>query len=214
MEFLSGGLSQFALGMQSVEAHEPDVAERHSVLLDSNLWRMSQQIKDQEVKEKKASPPTGNQSISPDPLPQPLLKMLSIMSLELRASMLATQDNVPEAKKLFAVAQREEKELGYHEPPFYIRPVAESEAAAMMTAGKWADAEAAFQKSLVERPNSGFALYGLAQVKEKIGDPGATTASYRQFLGAWKAADPGLPEMQHAQQWLSQHAGIGNSGSY
>ena len=214
MEFLSGGLSQFALGMQSVEAHEPDVAERHSVLLDSNLWRMSQQIKDQEVKEKKASPPTGNQSISPDPLPQPLLKMLSIMSLELRASMLATQDNVPEAKKLFAVAQREEKELGYHEPPFYIRPVAESEAAAMMTAGKWADAEAAFQKALVERPNSGFALYGLAEVKEKIGDPGATTVSYRQFLSAWKAADPGLPEMQHAQQWMSQHAGIGNSGSY
>jgi tetratricopeptide (TPR) repeat protein len=214
MEFLSGGLSQFALGMQSVEAHEPDVAERHSVLLDSNLWRMSQQIKDQEVKEKKASAPTGNQSISPDPLPQPLLKMLSIMSLELRASMLATQDNVPEAKKLFAVAQREEKELGYHEPPFYIRPVAESEAAAMMTAGKWADAEAAFQKALVERPNSGFALYGLAEVKEKIGDPGATTVSYRQFLSAWKAADPGLPEMQHAQQWMSQHAGIGNSGSY
>jgi tetratricopeptide (TPR) repeat protein len=50
MEFLAGGLSQFALGMQSVEAHEPDVAERHSVLLDSSLWRMSQEIKDQEPK--------------------------------------------------------------------------------------------------------------------------------------------------------------------
>ena len=204
MEFLAGGLSQFALGMQSVEAHEPDVAERHSVLLDSNLWRMSQQIQDQEARDKKAPPPTGNQSFSPDPLPQPLLKMLSIMSLELRASMLATQDNVPEAKKLFAAAQREEKELGYHEPPFYIRPAAESEAAAMLTAGKWADAEAAFHRALVERPNSGFALYGLAQVKEKGGDPGATTASYRQFLSAWKTADPGLPEVQHAQQWMSQ----------
>ncbi len=146
MEFLAGGLSQFALGMQSVEAHEPDVAERHSVLLDSSLWRMSQQIKDQEAKEKKAAAPTGNQSMSPDPLPQPLLKMLSIMSLELRASMLATQNNVPEAEKLFASARREEKELGYHEPPFYIRPVAESEAAAMMTAGKWPEAKAAFQR--------------------------------------------------------------------
>ena len=112
--------------------------------------------------------------MSPDPLPEPLLKMLSIMSLELRASMLATQDNVPEAEKLFAAARREEKELGYHEPPFYIRPVAESEAAAMMTAGKWAEAEAAFQKALVERPNSGFALYGIAQATEKTGDAGAT----------------------------------------
>jgi tetratricopeptide (TPR) repeat protein len=214
MEFLAGGLSQFALGMQSVEAHEPDVAERHSALLDANLWRMSQQIKDQEAKDKKAGPPTGNQSMSPDPLPKPLLQMLSIMSLELRGSMLATQDNVPEAEKLFAIARREEKELGYHEPPFYIRPVSESEATAMMTAGKWADAEAAFQKALVDRPNSGFALYGLAQVKEKKGDAGATTVSYRQFLSAWKTADPGLPEMQHAQQWVKQHDGVGNAGSY
>ena len=118
MEFLAGGLSQFALGMQSVEAHDPDVAERHSVLLDSTLWRMSEQIKDQEARDKKAAPPTGNQFYSPDPLPKPLLQMLSIMSLELRGSMLATQDNVPEAEKLFAAARREEKELGYHEPPF------------------------------------------------------------------------------------------------
>jgi tetratricopeptide (TPR) repeat protein len=214
MEFLAGGLSQFALGMQSVEAHEPDVAERHSVLLDANLWRMSEQIKDQEAKEKKSPAPTGNQSMSPDPLPQPLLKMLSIMSLELRASMLATQNNVPEAEKLFAAALREEKDLGYREPPFYIRPVAESEAAAMMTAGKWPEAEAAFQKALVERPNSGFALYGIARVKEKMLDAGATSAAYQQFLSAWKTADPGLPEMQHAQQWMSQHAVAGSSGSY
>jgi tetratricopeptide (TPR) repeat protein len=214
MEFLAGGLSQFALGMQSVEAHEPDVAERHSVLLDSNLWRMSEQIKDQEAKEKKAAPPTGNQSMSPDPLPQPLLKMLSIMSLELRASMLATQDNVPEAEKLFAAALREEKELGYHEPPFYIRPAAESEAAAMMTAGKLPEAEAAYQKALVERPNSGFALYGIAQVKERTQDAGATSLAYRRFLSAWKTADPGLPEMQHAEQWISKHGESGASGAY
>jgi tetratricopeptide (TPR) repeat protein len=214
MEFLANGLSQFAEGMQSVEAHEADAAERHSLLLDASLWRVSQLVKDQEAREKKAAAPKGNQSMSPDPLPEPLLKMLSIMSLELRASKLAMQDNVPEAQKLFAVALREEKELGYREPPFYIRPVAESEAAAMMTAGKWADAEAAYQKALVERPNSGFALYGVARVREKMQDAGATSAAYRQFLSAWKTADPGLPEMQHAHQWLSQHPGPANSGSY
>jgi len=214
MEFLAGGLSQFALGMQSVEAHEPDVAERHSVLLDANLWRMSQQVKDQEaIEAKAAAAKTGNQSLSPDPLPQPLVKMLSIMSLELRASMLATQDNVPEAEKLFARARLEEKELGYHEPPFYIRPVAESEAAAMMTAGKWSDAKAASRQALVDRPNSGFALYGVAQAAEKTGDAGETTAAYKQFLSAWKTADPGLPQVEHAQQWLSHHAGRRNLGS-
>jgi tetratricopeptide (TPR) repeat protein len=214
MEFLAGGLSQFALGMQSVEAHEPDVAERHAVLLDANLWRMSQQVKDQAATDAKASAAkTGNQSMSPDPLPEPLVKMLSIMSLELRASMLATQDNVPEAEKLFARARQEEKDLGYREPPFYIRPVAESEAAAMMTAGKWSDAKAASQQALVDRPHSGFALYGVAQAAEKAGDAGETTAGYKQFLSAWKTADPGLPQVEHAQQWLSQHGGQGSPGS-
>ncbi len=83
-----------------------------------------------------------------------------------------------------------------------------------MTAGKWPEAEAAFQKAPVERPNSGFALYGIALVKEKTRDAGATAVAYKQFVGAWKTADPGLPEMQHAQQWVNQHAAAANSGSY
>jgi tetratricopeptide (TPR) repeat protein len=213
MEFLAGALSQFALGMQSVEAHEPEVAERHSVALDASLWRMAEQIKDQDAAAKKAAPPQGNQSMSPDPLPQPMVKMLSIMSLELRASMLLTKNNLSEAEKLFARARQEEKDLGYHEPPFYIRPVAETEAAAMMTAGKWTAATTALHEALVERPNSGFALYGVGLAAEKNGDAGATTSAYKQFLSAWKSADPGLPEMQHAQQWLSQHGGSGVPGS-
>jgi hypothetical protein len=213
MEFLAGALSQFAHGMQAVEAHDAEAAERHSVLLDASLWRMSQQVKDEEAKEKKAHAPTGNHSMSPDPLPQPLVKMISIMSLELRGSMLATQGNVPEAERLFAMARREEKELGYREPPFYIRPVAETEAAAMMAAGKWAAATTALHEALVDRPNSGFALYGVALAAEKSGDAGATTTAYKQFLTTWKTADPGLPEVQHAQQWLSQHGSSGVPGS-
>ncbi|HTZ59606.1 MAG TPA: hypothetical protein VMB49_15970 [Acidobacteriaceae bacterium] len=214
MEFLAGSLSQFALGMQSVERHDPDVAERHSVLLDSSLWRMSEQVKEQEAREKKTAPATGNQSMSPDPMAQPLVKMLSIMSLELRASILATQNKVPEAEKLFAQAEQEEKDLGYREPPFYIRPVAETEAVALLTAGRWPEAKAAFDKALVERPNSGFALYGIAETTEKTGNTNAATVAYRQFLSAWKTADPNLPEIEHAQQWVSQHGGAGSSGSY
>jgi Tfp pilus tip-associated adhesin PilY1 len=127
--------------------------------------------------------------------------------------MLLTKNNLSESEKLFARARQEEKDLGYHEPPFYIRPVAETEAAAMMTAGKWTAATTALHEALVERPNSGFALYGVGLAAEKNGDAGATTSAYKQFLGAWKTADPGLPEMQHAQQWLSQHGGSGVPGS-
>jgi tetratricopeptide (TPR) repeat protein len=208
MEFLAGGLAQFALGMQSVEAHQPDVAERHAVLLDANLWRMTQQVKAEEAEQGKKGP------MSPDPMPKPLLDMLSIMSLELRGSLLASQKNVAEAQKLFAMAQRQEKDLGYHEPPFYIRPVAESEAAAMMTAGLWPEAKAASLRAEKERPRSGFALYGVAQAMEKAGDAGGASNAYREFLSAWKGADTGLPQVQHAQEWLAGHGSIAQAGSY
>jgi tetratricopeptide (TPR) repeat protein len=210
MAFLADGLSQFALGMQAVEARDTGAAEQHSGMLDASLWRMSEQLKDQDAKEKGAATPAGNSTMSPDPLAHPLIKMLSIMSLELRGSNLAIQSKPAEAEKLFTQARQQEKGLGYHEPPFYIRPVAETEAASMMTAGKWGDARTAYAAALLNRPNSGFALYGIAQALEKMGDGNATTAAYRQFLKAWKNADANLPEKQHAQQWLSQHATAAN----
>jgi tetratricopeptide (TPR) repeat protein len=196
MEFLARALSQFALGMQAVETRKSDEAERLSLLLDAGLWRLSQEVKDA---------PKDKPPFTPDPTPGPLVQFLSIMSLELRASLLATQDRIPEAEKLFAQARQEEKDLGYREPPTFIRPVAENEAMAMMTAGKWPEAKAAAQKALLDRPMSGFALYGIAQATEKTGDAAATGAAYQQFLAAWKTADPGLPQIEHAKQWLDQH---------
>ena len=204
MEFLAGGLAQFALGMQSVEAQQPEAGERHAVLLDAALWRMGQQIKAEEAEQAKKGP------LSADPMPKPLLAMLSIMSLELRGSLLASQKNVAEAEKMFAMAQREEKELGYHEPPFYIRPVAESEAAAMMTAGFWPEAKEAFLRAEKDRPRSGFALYGVAQALEKSGDVGGAGLGYRDFLSAWKDADGGLPQVQHAREWVRAHGTAGS----
>jgi hypothetical protein len=82
----------------------------------------------------------------------------------------------------------------------------------MMTAGKWSEAKAASTQAVTERPNSGFALYGIAQATEKTGDTGATATAYKQFLSAWKMADPGLPQVKHAQEWLSQHGAPGTSG--
>ena len=192
-------------------AHEPDVAERHAVLLDASLFRMSQEVKDQQATEKKE--PAGNHAMSPDPLPEPLFKVLSIMSLELRASMLATAKQRAGSREAVCAARGARKRIwATTSLPSFIRPAAETEAAAMMNAGKWAEAKAASKAALVERPNSGFALYGIAQATEKSGDAGATTVAYKQFLSAWKTADPGLPQVGHAQQWLSQHAATGDPG--
>ncbi len=218
LEFLAASLAQFAHGMQSVEAHEPDVAERYSLLLDAGLWRMSQQIQEQEEADKAAAKKDAaakdeDKPESADAQAEPLVKMLSIMSLELRGSMMAASGKVPEAQKLFAQAARQEKDAGYREPPFYIRPVAEAEAAAMMTAGQWKEAQTALQRALVDRPNSGFALYGVAQATEKQGDAAATSTAYQHFLTAWKTADPNLPQVQHAHEWLTQHPASATPGT-
>jgi tetratricopeptide (TPR) repeat protein len=141
----------------------------------------------------------------PDALLDPLLANVSIMSLELRGSLLAAQGRTEDAKALFASAAREQKELGYREPPNYIRPVGESEGAAMLAARKWPDAKAAFERALLERPHSGFALYGLALASGQAGDHKAAGKGYTDFLAAWKDADSDLPQVAHARAYLAAH---------
>jgi tetratricopeptide (TPR) repeat protein len=157
---------------------------------------MSQQLKDSSGMRAMAtnSAPVGppKLQVMPDALLQPILSTLSVISLELRASLLTARGQTIEAKTLFAQAAQEEKALGYREPPAYIRPVGETEAAALMAVGDWAEARAAYKKALIERPRSGFPLYGMALCSERSGDAAAATTEYADFLAAWKDADPPL----------------------
>ena len=89
--------------------------------------------------------------VSPDALPDPIMKCLDIESLELQAGVLVAQRKLGKAKKLYAKASEQEKKLGYHEPPFYIRPVAETEAASLLKARDYAGAQAEYEAALVER---------------------------------------------------------------
>ena len=72
----------------------------------------------------------------------------------------------------------------------------------MLAARKWSDAKMAFEAALVERPHSGFALYGIALALEKSGDREAAVKTYEDFLGAWKEADPALPQLAHAREYI------------
>jgi tetratricopeptide (TPR) repeat protein len=138
-------------------------------------------------------------AVNPDAEQEPLVKAFSVASLELRAGVLLAQGKAEPAKKLYTQAAVEEKKLGYHEPPFYIRPVSETEGAALLRAKDYAGAKAAYEAALVERPNSGFELYGIARAKELAGDEAGAVAGYQVFLKAWPSADAGLPEVAHAK---------------
>ena len=52
---------------------------------------------------------------------------------------------------------------------------------------------------MVERPNSGFGLYGLARVAELSGDEAGARQAYAAFLKEWATADETLPEVVHAR---------------
>ncbi len=210
LDFLARQLAGFAAGMQAVENHDLQKAEESSARFDAELWRISQQSKESPAMPSMAAnnaPPREppKLQVMPDALLQPLLRSLSIMSLELRACILTAQRKTNEAKTLFTDAAREEKALGYHEPPNYIRPVGETEGAAMMAAGDWAGARTAYEQALLERPRSGLVLYGIAMSSEKSGNPQRAVKEYTDFLTAWKGADRSLTELTHAQTYLAEH---------
>ena len=205
LNFLSGELKTFATGMLAAQNGDLKTAQSTSNELDADLWHKTQAIKDApQPEEKKSKPGDPVMAMSmPDAMPEPLLASLSIMSLELRASILADQKRLPEAKKLFTQAALEEKKLGYREPPTYIRPVGETEGFALLNAGDAEGAHAAFAAALVDRPHSGFALYGMARSSEAEHHTEIARDEYVKFLDAWRNADAAAPEVAHAHQYLT-----------
>jgi tetratricopeptide (TPR) repeat protein len=204
LRFFTAELRDYAKGMKALDAGDAVAAQDHSTSLDAGLKQMKEMQtalgRSADSKKKESNPPMV--PVSPDALPEPVMKSLNIASLELRAGVLAAHHKLRAAKKLYADAAKQEKKIGYHEPPFYIRPVAETEAAALLKAKDYTDAETAYRAALVERPNSGFGLYGLALVKENSGDAAGAREAYATFLKAWSNADASLPQLAHAQKML------------
>lgn len=211
VQVLAGELANYARGMKALDTGDVTAAQAASDQFDAGLWRLQQRAADEKAAQKdneknkdkdtkKDQPPA--EELMPDALPDPLVKGLSVQSLELRAGILVAQLKLDDAKKLYATAQAEEKRLGYHEPPMYIRPVGETEAAALLKAKDYAGAKLAYERALAERPNSGFALYGLAHVKEMQGDEAGAHEMYAAFLKAWAHADAEIPEMAHANLFM------------
>jgi len=200
--------------MKALETGDVAAAEAASERMDAGLWRVQQRQKEEAAAKKKARDEAKNKpeaqkdeppkmDVMPDAMSEPLMKGLSIQSLELRAGILAANGKLAEAKKMYAEARLEERKLGYREPPAYIRPVGETEAAVLLKAKDYDGAKAAYDAALKERPASGFGLYGLAHVKELSGDSAGARQAYDVFLKAWPAADAGLPEVTHAHKVVS-----------
>jgi tetratricopeptide (TPR) repeat protein len=80
--------------------------------------------------------------------------------------------------------------LAYLEPPFWYYPVRQSLGAALLMAGRAADAEEVLRQSLVDAPNNGWALYGLMEAQKAQGDDAAAAVTKKLFGKAWAGEAP------------------------
>ena len=84
--------------------------------------------------------------------------------------------------------------LPYLGPPYWYYPVRQTLGAVLLAAGKPAEAERAFQQSLIRTPNNGWALYGLREAQKAQGDAVGAQWTERLFKRAWAGGD-GEPEL-------------------
>ena len=203
LRFLKEELRSFAIGMQAAEDGDLVTAQAASAQMDAGLWRQGKDADPQAKPDAAAAAATKNDKptapVNPDAVAEPLVRTLTVASLELRGDIALAEGNLEAGKKLYTRAIADEKKLGYHEPPMYIRPVAETEGEALLRAKDYVGAKAAYQKALEERPQSGWELYGIARADELAGNTAAAQTEYEAFLKAWPSADAGLPEMERAK---------------
>jgi hypothetical protein len=211
---LGAALHEYAAGMAALDRKDVAGAKAASDAMDAGLWRAESmqndkmKMKDPATKQDDTSKP-ATMPVMPDADSEPMLKAMRIASLELRAAILVQEKNLAEGKTLFAEARRQEKELGYHEPPGYVRPVAETEGDVLLKAGDFAGAQEAYKAELQQRPNSGFGLYGLARAEDLGGDQAAAKRDYEAFLKAWHTADATLPQLAEARKALGVQVASG-----
>ncbi|GAC1418669.1 MAG: tetratricopeptide repeat protein [Acidobacteriaceae bacterium] len=192
---LRESLLDYTHGMGSLVSGDVAAAETRSKSLDARLAK--------KPAEPAMKPMPGMGSGSKDAKAAPLHSFLDVAALELRASVLMAQGKAAEADEAFGKAADAEKALGYHEPPTYIRPVGETRGDALLRAKRYANAKTAYEAALKDRPNSGFPLYGIAQADAAAGNKQAAAQDFRALMEAWKNADPGLPQVAAAKQWVS-----------
>jgi len=85
-------------------------------------------------------------------------------------------------------AAREDR-LRYDEPPDWIMPVRHALGAALLQAGRFAEAEAVFREDLAKLPGNGWSLYGLSRALALQKRAAEAAEVERSFDAVWREAD-------------------------
>jgi tetratricopeptide (TPR) repeat protein len=115
-----------------------------------------------------------------------------MMSEIVEARLASAQHQTDNAIEHLRKAVTLEDTLDYAEPPDSLAPTRESLGAALLAAGKTAEAEATFREDLKRNPRNPRSLFGLAEALKAEGKMTEATTARQQFQRAWSKADTKL----------------------
>jgi len=75
--------------------------------------------------------------------------------------------------------------LPYTEPPYWYYPIRQSLGAALLQAGRYAEAERQFQRALARAPSNGWSYYGLAELYKLRGNTTAARKAEADLSRVW-----------------------------
>ncbi|HKP77098.1 MAG TPA: hypothetical protein VJT67_16320, partial [Longimicrobiaceae bacterium] len=113
--------------------------------------------------------------------------LLEVAHHALAGELVLRQGRAAEAVPHLQEAVRLQDALRYDEPAPWYYPVRQSLGAALLAAGRPAEAERAYRDDLVRNPRNGWSLFGLAEALKAQHKDDADAR--RQFQAAWSRAD-------------------------
>jgi tetratricopeptide (TPR) repeat protein len=115
----------------------------------------------------------------------PAQEVLRIARTVILARVAQTKGDHRTAIMRFERAAASQDALAYTEPPYWYYPIRQSLAAALLQAGRYAEAERQFQRALSRAPANGWSYYGLAELHKSRGDGSAARKAEADLARTW-----------------------------
>lgn len=114
---------------------------------------------------------------------------LQIAEHALAGEIALRRERAGDAVREFRAAVVLEDRLAYSEPPTWYYPMRHSLGKALLTAGRYREAEKVYREDLQRFPENGWSLYGLYRSLAQQGKGAQATEVKRRFVIAWAGAD-------------------------
>lgn len=115
--------------------------------------------------------------------------LCTIASLTLEGEINAKEKKYTQAITILQEAVKNEDALNYNEPPDWFFSVRHHLGAVLLEAGHYKEAVKIYEEDLKNYPKNGWALKGLMNAYEKLGDKSNYDETKKRFEAAWKYAD-------------------------